>query len=106
MPGYDGNDTLLGLGADDTLDGGAGRDSVDGGIGNDPFAFPWLLRVRARVFEATLYASPSPMVSVTMPDNDTLLGLGADDTLDGGAGRDSVDGGIGNDLIYGPGCCG
>lgn len=69
----DGNDTIIGSGADDVIFGQEGNDTIHGGAGDD-----------------AIYGGSG---------NDTLYGDAGNDYIDGGAGADTIYGGEGNDII-------
>jgi serralysin len=98
IPGYAGNDTLLGSSSSDTLDGGEGDDWVEGGSEGD--------RLLGGAGNDRLIGDQGFLQSAIGDGadtllggagNDTLLGRGGDDELIGGDGDDSLDGGGGID---------
>ena len=82
--GYDGNDTLSGLGGNDLINAGKGNDTLFGGTGND-----------------TLIGLGNNDFLSGNTGNDRLNGGGGNDRLFGVIGSDFLNGSLGNDLISG-----
>lgn len=142
--GFGGNDSLVGRGNSDTLVAGAGADFLDGGPGRDllladegddtilasdgetdridcgagsdlavvdrsdqvanceSVVYP---RVRCETITLDdnnkLIGTPGDDHLCGLDGNDTLEGLGGSDSLDGGPGNDTIDGGPGQDTLFG-----
>ena len=79
--GYEGDDTLAGLGGDDTVHGGDGNDHLLGNNGDD-----------------RVYGDAGDDMLDGGAGDDRLYGGDGDDILRGGSGKDTLDGGDGNDI--------
>lgn len=86
VDGGEGDDLLIGSGAEDIMDGGYGNDSIRGRGGAD-----------------TLEGGHGWDVVKGGGGNDEIGGSGGDDRLFGNGGHDEIDGGSGNDRINGGG---
>ena len=82
--GTNGNDVIVGLGANDTINGGNGNDVICGNGGDD-----------------TINGGNGNDLLFGGFGNDTLNGGNGDDSLDGGAGGDTLNGDRGNDTLTG-----
>jgi Ca2+-binding RTX toxin-like protein len=115
--GFDGDDTLAGLGGNDQINGGNGFDTADysaaptavqvflgsgtttGGAGNDTLTS--IEAVIGSAFNDTINGNGVANRLNGGAGTDTLSGFGGNDTLLGGAGADTLSGGAGNDVLDG-----
>lgn len=84
--GGDGNDTIVGNGADNILYGGSGNDELSGEQPDFWLGYAW---------------NDDNAPAFVLDDNDELYGEGGDDTLRGGWGDDLLHGGAGVDDLNG-----
>ena len=85
------NETIFGLGGDDTISGEGGNDTIDGGDGNDTLSGnAGNDRIEGRDGDDDISGGDG---------NDVLVGGNGAGTINGGEGRDRLLGGAGNDVM-------